>query len=191
LHKDALPKVLGVSGSTVRRFLQAVAPGYLTADDDGCLYLSDSIFRRGRLSRKQYEPYMKLYFDGIRSLYRSSSILQRKRLGEVFALMPYINREYNMFCRLEDAEETCFDRIEPLSLLELCKCGYDYKHLGQFTSNLTSMEFILGKEVERVFSINSPGIEAVDQAIFINPHILYQGSDYQTVIRAGGFDSHR
>ena len=194
IRQDDLMKLLGVSKTTVTRFLEAVSPRYLTVDESGLLYLNRQTFRRGKLKskvKKEYTPYRKLLINGVQALYHDNSALLRKRLGCFFKLLPYINAEYNLVCQPWCVEEQRLDLVEPLSVTEFCElCHFDRKHWKEYIKEYSSISFMLAGQEERFWSLVPAGGNPSIERIFINPYILYQGSDYQTVIRAGSFDPH-
>ena len=192
IRQDDLMKLLGVAKSTITRFLETVSPRYLTVDESGLLYLDRQTFRRGKLTsmaKKEYTPYRKLLINGVQALYHDNSALLRKRLGCFFKLLPYINAEYNLICQPWCVEEQRLDLVEPLSVTEFCElCHFDRKHWKKYIKEYSSISFMLAGQEERFWSLIPADGNPSRERIFINPYILYQGSDYQTVIRAGGFD---
>lgn len=92
-----LPDVMGLSDTTVYRFLKDVCPSYLSIDDDDNLHINTSVFRRGALSKKDgLGAYQKVYIEAVRNLYRATPISNHKQLGYIFLMLPYINIQYNV-----------------------------------------------------------------------------------------------
>ena len=180
-----LPALLGVSASTVSRFLKEVCPAYLTEQEDGLIFTNNNIFKRGRLG-KGTEAHQKFYIEGIRKLYNTSARRNDRQLGYLFKLLPYINIEYNLICR--NPLETDIKKIELISVAEFCEMvGYDVAHVNKLLKIYNSILFDVDGHLERFCAIAYDGIHQENAKIIINPHILYSGSDYKKVEVLGVF----
>lgn len=180
-----LPALLGVSSSTVSRFLKEVCPIYLAEQEDGLMFANNDIFKRGRLSQRT-EAHQKFYIEGIRRLYTTSARRNDRQLGYLFKLLPYINIEYNLICR--NPLETDINKIELISVADFCEMvGYDVAHVNKLLKIYNSILFDVDGHLERFCAIAYDGIHKAGAKIIINPHILYSGSDYSKVEVLGVF----
>lgn len=185
-YKD-LALILNVSKSTVTRFWNEVYPHYLTIQGDNLIFTNKDIFKKGYLKRKkEYTDYQKFYIDGIRKLYNSTSKNNHKHLGYLFKLLPYVNLEYNLICH--NPKEKSLDNIELMSMKEFCKrIKYDVTHLDRLLYIYRNIYFEVNGHKERFCTMVYDGIEKQNAKIFINPHILYCGSNYEQVKILGAF----
>lgn len=185
-HRD-LAEILNVSKSTITRFWKEVSPAYITESDSGLIFSNNIIFKRGSIKNaKEYLQYQKIYINGVRKLYEATERNNHRQLGYLFKLLPFINLEYNMLCY--NPLETDIEKIELVSIADFCKMiGYDIAHLNKLMSIYRSIQFDVGGRYERFCAITYDGINKNNAKIFVNPHILYCGSDYNKVEILGAF----
>ena len=179
--------VLNVSKSTVIRFLEEACPYYLTIQGDNLIFTNREIFKKGCFKRgEEYTEHQKFYIDSVRQLYKSTPISNHKHLGYLFKLIPFINIEYNIICH--NALETDLEKISLMSMKDFCvKINYDVSHLNRLLDIYRNIYFEVDGHRERFCSITYDGISKQNAKIFINPHILYCGSNYEKVKILGAF----
>ena len=190
IKKNDLQKILAISKQAVYDFWREVKGRYII-ERDGNLYISDkaNIFR-GKLPKTQ-EPevthYQKAYINAIRKLYNVTSIRKHKQLGYVFKLLPYINLEYNIFCKDPFIKE--IDDIMPLSVIDLCNLiGYNVSQSARLLKELQVLTFEHNHRTEFLISYVDNGTNSPQsKMLFVNPHILYNGSNFQKVEVLGAF----
>lgn len=187
MKRKDLTGVLNVSKSTVSRFWKEVSPTYITESDSGLIFSNNIIFKRGSIkTSKEYVQYQKFYINGIRTLYEATERSNHRQLGYLFKLLPFINLEYNMLCY--NPLETAIEKIELISIADFCKMiGYDIAHLNKLMYIYRSIQFEVGGRYERFCAITYDGVNKNNAKIFVNPHILYCGSDYNKVEILGAF----
>lgn len=186
LRKD-LTKVLQVSPATACRFWKEVNPYYIDESPDGLIINNDNIFFRGSIKdRRDNDYYRKIYINGVRTLYRSTDTSNHRHLGYIFRLLPFINYEYNIICHNPDEQD--LDYIVPLTISEFCNAiGYDINNISRLKSIYRDIRFAVGDKHERVCAFVYDGINNEKTKIIINPHIIYNGSDYNKVEVLGAF----
>lgn len=187
MKRKDLAKILNVSKSTISRFWKEVSPAYITESDSGLIFSNNIIFKRGSIkTTKGYVQYQKFYINGIRKLYEATERNNHRQLGYLFKLLPFINLEYNMLCY--NPLETAIEKIELISIADFCKMiGYDIAHLNKLMYIYRSIQFDVGGRYERFCAITYDGVNKNNAKIFVNPHILYCGSDYNRVEILGAF----
>lgn len=101
--------------------------------------------------------------------------------------MPYISLEYNIFCK--DPFEKKLDRIEPLSISDFCDLvNYDKSNFSRLMKELKSLTFNFNDREEYLISYIDNGDNLPNsRKIFINPHIVYNGTNYHRVEILGEF----
>lgn len=181
MHHRDLAKVLTLSKAAVSSFWQEVSPEYLTEESNGLIISNSNIFSKGKLKYKgQYEKYQKFYIDGIRTLYKATDANKHKYLGCVFKMLPFINFQYNILCY--NPEETDIKKIETISLFEFCKLiGFDYSHLNRLLKIYKKLTFDVNGKNERFCSFVSDGLHRSESKIIVNPHILYNGTNFKNI----------
>lgn len=179
-------QILNLEYTSFNKFIKEVVPHFLV-EKDGALYLADhQTFFRGKKDRKNHDRFWKTYLLAVRRLYNATEARQHKALGRIFQLLPYVNVEYNILAY--DIEETALDAVKPMTLFELCSVlGVDWSHVNRLLAIYRSLTFTVGDHQERFVSVVSDGVDRRNAHVFINPHILYSGSDYRRVEILGTF----
>lgn len=186
MNEKDLPEILRVSESTARRFKNEVCPVYLQIDEQGYLTINNELFVFGK-NANAGESYQKVYVEAVRNLYRQTPTTQHKHLGYIFALLPYINIEYNVLCW--NPYEDKLDNIELMTVKEFCeKIGYNRSNINRLIRIYSSLFFEIDGKQMRFCSFVTDGKSSLENMhIFINPHVLYSGSDYRKVEVLGAF----
>lgn len=181
MKKEDLPKILGVSETTAFRFLKEVSPQYVQVDDDGCLHLNDRTFWLGEMDERHTAIfYRKVYVDKVRELYKGTPTTKHKELGYIFSLLPYINMEYNVLCR--NIFEKDISEIEPLTLREFCQeIGHSFDSVQRLLNTYANIKVLVNGLEEPFCAFVYDGANIGDAQIYVNPHVLYNGSDPEQV----------
>lgn len=188
MRRKDLSEVLRVSKSTVSRFWNDISPKYIVEGENGYMFSNREIFKRGRLSKQQYVTYQKVYIEGVRKLYSVTDRKYHRHLGYFFKLLPFINVEYNLLCCPDSVMKTRIEDIELISISDFCKwIDYDVKHLNDLVSTYRNISFDVEGKQERFCTLIYDGVNKKSAKICINPHILYNGSDYNKVEVLGAF----
>jgi hypothetical protein len=189
MKREDLADVLKLSKPTICRFLKEVSPLYLNEKGDGLVFSNKNIFLRGsgRIhKRNDYNTYVKVYIKGVRELYQSTEAKNHKHLGYLFKLLPLISVEYNLLCR--NPFEVELDKVECITLSEFCDLiGFGVSHLNRLLYVYNTVRFEVDGRRERFCGITHDGLNRSNAKIYINPHILYSGSDYKRVEILGAF----
>lgn len=193
LKKNDLQELLSVSRATFFRFWEDVSPKYLIEEKNNNITLvASDIIRTGSLPRIKStdtrQVYFKVFKQPFRSLYKLNHGLH-KRLGYIFKLIPYINREYNILCW--NTEELDVDELHPLSrddlsrILELninrlddimlCLCNASFKRTNGGSKPSIDNYIICYKDT---YNKNLLYYQ-------VNPYILYRGHDIRHAITFG------
>lgn len=188
MQRKDLARVLGVSNATVSRFMNEVCPAYITEDTEGLLFTNGGVFKRGALPRKQYCQYQKFYIDGVRRLYAGIDKAYHKQLGYIFKLLPFVNIEYNLVCNPASIMETDLEQIQLISVAEFCEwIGFDVAHLNKLVAAYSAIRFEVEGKRERFCALSYDGVNKANARIFVNPRVMYNGSDYNKVAVLGAF----
>ena len=176
LTANDLPNKLGISRAQANRFLYA-SKSYLIIDEDGYLSLDNRTFIFGALRQNSDRAiYQKLYRDSVRKLYKATPVSKHKQLGYVFQMLPYINKEYNILC--SNIYETELSEIDAMTVSEFCEIiGYSKANASRLVKEYSKITFPVEGRQEHFCAFVYSGGSANDMRIYVNPHILYNGSN--------------
>lgn len=184
MSRDSLQEVLGLSRQTVSRFLDEVNPNYITLDDVSNLYMNPKLFYRGKIGRHgESVSWRKIYTDSVRKLYRMAGKNNHRYLGYVFKMLPFINIEYNGLCL--DIFEKDLALVQFITDADFCnKIGYDYSAVSRLKKVYKRIRFDVEGHTEPFCAFVEAGNST---RIFVNPHILYNGTRPDMVAVLGSF----
>jgi hypothetical protein len=98
---------------------------------------------------------------------------KRQQLSNLYAILPYINFKYNVFCT--NPTETDKKELDLLDWADLAKlCGYDKSQVARFKKDLMNLK-IFGYDVIGEFNRSS------GMTIIVNPKVHYGGDDTNDV----------
>lgn len=179
MKKIDLKNVLNLSVSTTFKFWKEVENVYIIDQGENSLKLCCSDIVRGKLVDKT-NLYQKIYIESIRNIYRATPSTKHRYLGYIFKLLPYVNTEYNIICN--NPEETNLKKVDPFTATEICRLlGYDEENVSRLIKIYKKLTFNYEGEEEYFLSLvyNQSGYKSL--RAFVNPHIMYSGSDYKRV----------
>lgn len=185
MKKSDLKSILGLSTGTTFNFWKEVNGTYIIDLGDDGLKLNCSEIVRGAISDSD-SLYKKIYIDAIRNIYKATPTSKHKHLGYVFKLLPFINTEYNIIC--DNPEEKELKKIKPLSVADICDIiDYDKTNLARFMKIYRQITFDYKGQQEYFLTFVTNKGDADSTRAFVNPHILYSGSDFKKVEVLGAF----
>lgn len=184
LSFESLPAVLGLSRQTVARFMDEASPHYISLDNRGSLYMNPELFYRGKIGRHgESASWRKIYIDSVRKLYRMAGKNKHRYLGYVFKMLPFISIEYNGLCL--NIFEKDLDLVQFMSNSDFCsKVGYDCSNISRLKGIYKKIRFDVEDHTEPFCAFVEAGNST---RIFVNPHILYNGTRPDMVAVLGGF----
>ncbi|WP_160848087.1 hypothetical protein [Pontibacillus yanchengensis] len=147
--------------------------GILNEDNTGAIRVNPSVFYRG--AEKDFKKvagamqYTRVYRKTIRELYAMYNGRTIKQLGLIYAVLPYINFNYNIVCH--NAEEYNKDNVKPMTTADLAK-KLGYSKAEQLTKALRGVKY----EGQRVFGFFECEDDARKKKIVVNPNVIYAGS---------------
>lgn len=190
MQKSDIQRVLRLSRSNAYEFWNDVEGKYIKDRDGGLFISNEANIIRGAIPQGDqpgFRQFQKVYIKTVRALYYETSTRKHKQLGYVFKMLPYINLEFNIFCK--NPFVTNLDNVQPLTVAGLCSLlGYDVNNASRLMKDLQSLTFERnGKREYLISSVDNGSGAAASRKIFVNPHILYNGSDYRRVEILGSF----
>lgn len=184
MHYDDLRKVLGLSRDAVKDFWDEVSPTYIVKNDNDLMFTEKSVFLRGKLDKGT--SYHKMYIEWIRILYAATPKNKHKHLGYLFQMLPFVNVEFNVLCF--DPFEKNLSRVNYMTPNEFCRqIGLDESNLHRLMRTYRDLRFDVNGKQERVCSVVYDGVNRGNGKMFLNPHILYSGTNPERVEILGEF----
>lgn len=179
MKKSDLPRILNISERAARDFVSEVKNKYLIFRD-GEMYLSKEYYR-GESDKYKRDAKQKLFIQTTQDLYYKLKPREHRYFGYVIRIIPFVNREFNILCHNPD--EVVFDQIKPLSIGEICDLlKYENTHSDRLLDGLTKCIFRADDQDQSLCAIvQSVGNGITGYGMFVNPRILYNGSDYNKV----------
>lgn len=185
--KNDLQKILKLKDTEFKNFYNAVIKNNILIveeNENGIRYkINPDIFSKGELNNELCEKLnnkdlsiIRIYQDITRKLYETAKHNSYKRLGYLFQLIPYINKEYNLICI--NPEETDLEKVRPMELSDVCKLiGYSARNQSILLKELLKITFT---DKGTKYSVFTYVMSTVDDKpvvkMFINPSLYYAGS---------------
>lgn len=184
LFRKELPFIMGLSESTANRFWRDVKDKYFRMGNDKTLHTVGQSFIKGKLDVPSSSEYQKLYIATLRELYKKIPVTQHKRLGYAIKMLPYLNFEFNILCH--NPIEGARDEIIPMTVSEFCdRIGHDKTHAADLAKEYGKLTFTVGERKEVFCKFVFNGSDTTTAHIYINPRLVYKGSDFQKVAAIG------
>lgn len=165
--------------------------------DNNCMYINKKYIIKGHVKQKfineeLVDSMTRVFNKTINELYEQTPPKKHKNLDVLIKCIPYINRNLNVICSLDEVNETDISRIHPISMAELSEMlGMGYKH-GTKLSNILFSIKLNGVNLVGVFKT---GIgESRRELIKINPILFYKGNseeEYKKLIGDFGVKPNR
>ncbi len=174
-----LQGVLKLGRTAVQDFWREVSPRYIVERDGNLVLTDQGTFLRGKINDNNTR-WIKTYNRAVRDLYRATSEKQHKHLGHVFRMLRYINIQHNILC-YNPMERNC-DYIVPMTFGQFCEeVGYSTNQISRQISYLMKLKFHVGDHEEHFCKSVANDRYLVNSWIFINPNVLYSGTDPESV----------
>lgn len=176
LQRKDLASVLGISERNAVNFVKCVCPRFICEDESGGLYLVKGFFARGKLKRKQFTRYQRLYNNGVRKLYEAVKGKYHAQLGYVFMMIPYINIEHNVLCW--NPTETDIGKVQPMTPKDFCSLiAKSAKNLSRLMNLYKGITFDVDGKEEHFCKVVSDWNNQKNGIICVNPAVIYAGTD--------------
>ena len=177
MKKADLVEVLQVSRKTADTFWKEVYDRYLFEGADGNLHISAEFFTKGEKPKEWYsKEYQTVFVESVRELYRRTPTSKHGKLGAVFQMLPYLNKEYNVLCWNPDEQD--IGKIECMTLDDFClQIGYATNQRVRLTKEYKEITFAVDGEQEPFCSFVTSSLSEFDDVkIYVNPRVIYKGS---------------
>lgn len=175
IKKSDLKRKLKLPDDKFEDFFKKMIDENIYILDNEYIKISDSWFKRGETNLKKYfkldKSVTRIYFNGIRELYEQCRLNQHNALGYIYKILPFVSIEYNIVCH--NPEETDMDKLEPMTLPELCDLiGYDKSNANKLMKTMSAYQIDGKCMIKYVID----GTDHRNSKIYVNPKIYYSGN---------------
>ncbi|GGJ49640.1 hypothetical protein [Virgibacillus salexigens] len=173
INKKALGELLGMSRNKYSEFYRKLIYNEIIYEQKSGLVMNATVFYRGTDKKASIDAkkmqYTRLFRKTIRELYAMFSGRSIKKLGVLYAVLPYINFNYNIVCN--NPQEVQEAKVKPMAVSELAdKLGYsDAKKLIPVLREIRY-------EGKPVFGFFETDGDARKKKIVVNTSVVYAGN---------------
>jgi hypothetical protein len=177
IDKDGLFKLLQMSRNKFAEFYEKVKKyGILEETEEGEIIMNPFYFYRGEhaaisdiIGDRQST---RLYRKTIRQLYAEYNGRNIKRLGLIYAVLPFVNKNFNIIAHNPDEQDPNY--VKPMRLGELAdKLGY--AKASALKTALKSIRY----EGKAVFQFIEDDADNRKRKIIVNPSVIYGSNGQQ------------
>lgn len=181
MTRTHMQDVLKVSERTFKTFWGAIVKAKILRNDtnDNCLYIDNSIFKRGKIKLDEDENKIRLYRNSIKKLYEKAKPSEHKFLSYLFQAIPYVNKNYNIIS--QNPLENDLSLVVPMQMTEYCEIiNYDSDNARKLKAKMKALTI----NDKHVFSFvdNGNGLFC-----YVNPYVYYAGNKWEKVEILGKF----
>lgn len=201
LDRNHIEQLMRISAKEYGRFWETMTTNNMLVETDSGVFINADMFRRGSLANSKGKPqipegknFIRVFVDGVRSLYRSATPRSHKQLSYLFRALPYVNREYNLICF--NPSETDIDYVEPMNVGDFCELvGYRRSNASRLVKALMQPTFEIRRGGQKVSAnaihfVVSASIGRETWEMYVNPMVFYAGTSWESVRVLGRFGSH-
>ena len=168
-----LEKILNLCRREVYSFKSSlIKENIITINKDKHITINNKYCKKGDVPNIKGNKVVRIYDDGIRSLYKNSTAKEHKKLGLLIELLPYINLKWNILCLNPNCE--ILDDVIGFSIKDICEL-VGYKNVTNLSKDLLSLT-VNGEPVVAFIETNKKKL------IAINPLIYYKGTRIEDLL---------
>ena len=173
LERDLI-EVLGLSERESRNTKKALIEAELiTVESDKTITINKKYAIKGKITKRDLKGSMRIMENGLREIYTKAKPTEHKRLDIFIKVLPYVNYNHNVLCK--NPSEMDVDKVEPLTLDELCDIvGYDKNNSTKLKSELLKLKVDGNKAI--LFVLKGREMHA-----YVNPYIYYKGKSLESL----------
>ncbi|MEK4627340.1 hypothetical protein MKZ17_03740 [Solibacillus sp. FSL R7-0682] len=176
IDRKAVEEMFKLSERRARQLFERFISEGILSEQDGAVYVNQSVFYRGSISDAPKEvtdlKYTRMFKDTVRDLYEKSEGKTIAQLALVYSIMPFLHFGSNAVCHNPD--EVIDEQIELMTLDELAVL-LEYKDAAKLKTAMNKVK-IGGKPVFGFFE--NPN-DRRTKRIVVNPRAVYAGDGKQ------------
>jgi hypothetical protein len=171
IDKKALRDLLKISRPAFNTFYTKLQYEGILAETDAGLAMNPSVFYRGENVKGIVGDmqYTRLFRQTVRDLYVMYDGKQTKKLGAIYAVLPYVNFNYNVLCL--NPSEVQAEKVKPLTIGELAEI-LGYESDKKLAKTLREIKH----EGNAVFGFFEDTEDRRKKKIVVNPYVIYAGN---------------
>jgi AraC-like DNA-binding protein len=170
ITKKTLQELLDMSRNKFADFYKQLIADEVVAEQDGQIFINPAYFYRGEnvkpFAKSLGLQYTRLFRSTVRELYQQHKGRGLKHLALVYALLPFVNFNYNVICFNPDEKNA--ELVRPMNIKELAAL-LGYSDEAKFASSVKKVK-LGGQPVFGVVAINGKS-----KQIIVNPNVVYAG----------------
>lgn len=172
IDKKALGELLGLGRNKFNTFYKSALKCELIANIEGALFINPAYFYRGNKGDVKHLTkdlqYTRLFRQTVRDLYAMYNGKALKQLALIYAVLPFVNFNYNIIAYNPDEMDP--EEVRPITVEKLAAL-LGYKDAPSLTAALRKLKYD-GKAVFGLFETDDRRAKKV----IINPRVVYAGS---------------
>lgn len=163
-----------------RKINQLIKNGFLVCARERVIIPKDVMLYGNVAKNISLDSYIRVYQEYIRTFYESATKKQKRNLGNLYKLAPYLNFKWNVVC--STPTYTQLEDIEPYYAQELVQLmGYSKNNYQLIIDKIKDLEFISGSTKYRLVVHGLRGRNFCG-GFFINPYFMYRGKDIEEAL---------
>lgn len=170
-----LIEVLGLSQNEAIRTKKAlIEADLISIEEDKTISINKRYAIKGKITKRDSRESVRIMENGLREIYAKAKPSEHKRLDIFIKVLPYVNYNHNVLCK--NPSETDVDKVEPLTLKELCEIvGYDTTKSVRLKNDLLKVK-VNEQLAMGVFETKN------GKQIYINPYVYYKGKNIESLL---------
>jgi len=174
MQERDLIEVFGLSATLNRSVRKELySHNLIEKDSQGRLSINKKYCSRGKQSKKSLQTSVRVFDAGLQDVYSTVKPTDHKKVGILFALLPYVNKSHNVLCFNPQEQDIAY--IETMTIQDIAR-AVDY---GVAKARRLEKE-LLNVRVDGEYSLL--GANAGDTThYYINPKLYYAGSELESL----------
>lgn len=172
IDKKSLAELLGMSRNKFNTFFKSIVDCEIIAEQDGAIFMNPTIFFRGYMSDikdiANDRQYTRLFRQTVRDLYAMYNGRTIKQLALIYAVLPFVNFNYNIIAY--NPNESNEDLVRPIPLDKLAVL-LGYTDHRKFKQALNAVKY----EGQPVFGFFETNGDRRKKKTVVNPRVIYAG----------------
>lgn len=136
-------------------------------DNDGYIHINNKISFVGAINKNNKKDYTRIFKEGIKEIYNSSSSREHKRLALFIELLPYIHFDYNIICKNPRCES--MQDVEALTINDIINTFTTDKNKSRVKKQLLDIK-VAGQKTLLMITDDTKNY------FVVNPKIYYKGN---------------
>ena len=171
INKKSLAELVGMSRNKYSEFYKRLIDNDVIKELSEGIAVNPTIFYRGENleSVKENYQYTRLFRKTARELYEKFNGQTIKKLGVIYAILPYVNFNYNIVCN--NPQQVVNGKIDTMKLSDLAN-RLNYENYRNLLKTMREIRY----NDQPVFKFVDEGKDRRNSYIIVNPNVIYAGN---------------